>query len=172
MRGTSVGRGGRGRCGPRVRDSHQPHAWSAPMGCGEVVSEGLMRTRPAATVAVGAALALLAATPAFAAVGTTPAPSSTATGPVLNSVQAGSRLYIGGSFTRVDNTAMAGLAALDAATGVRDPGFKADVQGKVYALATDGTTIYIGGSFTSVAAWPGPTSRPSPPRGRSSAAST
>ena len=108
-----------------------------------------MRTRPGATIAVGAALAL-AATPAFAAAGTSPAPSSTAVGPVLNSVQAGTRLYIGGSFTQVDTTAQAGLAALDAATGVRDPAFKADVQGKVYALATDGTTIYVAGSFTSI----------------------
>ncbi|WP_156399872.1 hypothetical protein [Phycicoccus sp. Soil748] len=109
-----------------------------------------MNTRPAAAVAVGAALALVAATPALAAVSPSPAPSSTATGPVYNSVQAGTRLYIGGSFTKVDSAAAAGLAALNATTGVRDPAFKADVVGKVYALATDGTTIFLGGSFTSV----------------------
>jgi hypothetical protein len=109
-----------------------------------------MHTRPGASLVAGAALVLLAATPALAAVGTSPAPSSTAVGPVLNSVQVGSRLYIGGSFTKVDTVAQTGLAALDASTGVRDAAFRADVNGTVYALATDGTTIYIAGSFTSV----------------------
>lgn len=109
-----------------------------------------MHTRPGATLVVGAVLALVAATPAVAAVSTSPAPSSTAVGPVYTSVAAGSRLYIGGSFTQVDSTAQAGLAALDAATGVRDAAFRADVNGTVYAVATDGSTIYLGGSFTSV----------------------
>jgi hypothetical protein len=113
-----------------------------------------MLIRPGATLAVGAALALVVATPALAAVGTSPAPSSTATGPVLNSVQAGSRLYIGGSFTKVDSAAHAGLAALNASTGVRDAAFKVDVTGTVYSLATDGTTIYLGGAFTSVGGVP------------------
>ncbi len=63
-------------------------------------------------------------------------------------------MYIGGSFTRVDSSAQTGLAALDAATGVRDAGFSADVAGTVYALATDGTNVYVAGSFTSVAGVP------------------
>jgi len=113
-----------------------------------------MRARFGAHIAGGAALTLLAVTPAMAAVSSSPAPASTAVGTVLNSVQAGSHLYIGGSFTRVDSSAQTGLAALDAATGVRDAGFSADVAGTVYALATDGTTVYVAGSFTSVAGVP------------------
>ena len=114
-----------------------------------------MRTRFGALIAVGAALTLLAATPAMAAVATSPAPASTAVGgPVLNAVQMGSHLYIGGSFTKVDSSAHAGLAALDAATGLRDPGFSADVTGTVYALATDGTNVYLAGSFNSVGGVP------------------
>lgn len=113
-----------------------------------------MRRRIGAPMVVGAALTILMAAPALAAVRTSPAPSSTAVGPVLNSVQAGSRLYIGGSFTKVDGSAHAGLAAIDASTGVRDPGFRADVTGVVYALATDGTNIYVAGSFTAVAGVP------------------
>lgn len=113
-----------------------------------------MRTRPLAAVALGAALTLVVATPALAAVSRTPAPSSTAVGPVLNSVEAGGRLYIAGSFTKVDNTSHQGLAALDAATGVRESGFRVDVVGTVNALATDGTVIYLAGDFTSVGGVP------------------
>ncbi|MGA8980400.1 MAG: hypothetical protein WB473_14930, partial [Pedococcus sp.] len=113
-----------------------------------------MRTRPLAALALGAALTLVVATPALAAVSRTPAPSSTAVGPVLNSVEAGGRLYIAGSFTKVDNTSHQGLAALDAATGVRESGFRVDVVGTVNALATDGTVIYLGGDFTSVGGVP------------------
>ncbi|MEO7269414.1 MAG: PQQ-binding-like beta-propeller repeat protein [Knoellia sp.] len=109
-----------------------------------------MRTRISAPLVVGAVLAVLTAAPALAAVATSPAPSSTVVGPVLHSVQAGDRLYIGGSFTRVDGSPHAGLAAISATTGVRDPGFRVDVNGTVHALATDGTNIYIGGTFTTV----------------------
>ncbi len=109
-----------------------------------------MRIRTLAALVSSAALTLFVPAPALAAVSESPAPSSTAVGPVLNSVQAGGRLYIAGSFIKVDNSAHMGLAALDAATGVRDPGFSVDVEGTVDALATDGTVIYVAGSFTSV----------------------
>lgn len=109
-----------------------------------------MRVRIGLAMMVSAAAAVLFAAPASAAVSTSPASSSTALGPVLTSVEAGSRLYIGGTFTKVDASSHAGLAAVDATTGLRDPDFRADVNGAVRALATDGTNIYVGGSFTSV----------------------
>src|SRR5688572_3931179 len=109
-----------------------------------------MGGRLGAALSAGAALVLVVATPAMAAVTGSPAPSSTAAGPVLNSVEGEGRLYIGGKFTAVDGRAKAGLAALDAATGVRVADFGADVAGTVHALATDGTNIYVAGSFTSV----------------------
>lgn len=98
-----------------------------------------------------AALTLLLAAPAFAAVSPSPAPSSRTTGPVVAAVQSGARLYIGGKFTAVDGSPAVRLAALDAATGVRDTTFRADVNGEVHALATDGTTVFVGGKFTTVA---------------------
>ena len=113
-----------------------------------------MRTRFVVTSTAGVVLALLAAPPALAAVSASPAPSSSAVGPVLNSVQMGDRLYLAGRFTKVGNSARQGLAALDAATGVVDPGFHADVVGTVNAVATDGTLIYLAGSFTSVGGVP------------------
>ncbi|MFC7486018.1 hypothetical protein ACOCJ7_05780 [Knoellia sp. CPCC 206453] len=109
-----------------------------------------MRSRIGVPLVMAAGAAVLMAAPALAAVGTSPASSSDVVGPVLSSVEAGGRLYIGGTFTRVDTTSHAGLAAVDASTGVRDPGFRADVTGAVRALATDGTNIFIGGSFSSV----------------------
>lgn len=113
-----------------------------------------MRTRFLTATAAGVAVGLMAAAPALAAVSASPAPSSSAVGPVLNSVQAGGRLYIAGSFTQVDSSTHRGLAALDAATGVRDRDFSADVVGTVHAVATDGDVIYLAGSFTSVGGVP------------------
>ncbi len=86
-----------------------------------------------------------------AVLSSTPLSSSHADdGTVYASVQVGSRLFVGGSFTSVDGTPRVRLAALDAATGKLDTSFRADVDGDIRALATDGTTLFLGGKFTRV----------------------
>lgn len=61
----------------------------------------------------------------------------------------GSRIYIGGSFTRVNGQARWGIAALDASTGQLVPGFSPAVGGTgVYALVAQGSMVYAGGLFT------------------------
>ncbi|MEV8250618.1 LamG-like jellyroll fold domain-containing protein [Microbacterium sp. NPDC076768] len=61
----------------------------------------------------------------------------------------GSRIYIGGSFNRVNGEDRWNFAALDAATGELIPQFAPAVGGTgIYAIATAGSTIYLGGLFT------------------------
>ena len=61
----------------------------------------------------------------------------------------GSRIYIGGSFTKVNGETRYSFAALDAATGALVPGFTPSVGGSgVYAISADGGTVYVGGLFT------------------------
>jgi hypothetical protein len=68
----------------------------------------------------------------------------------------GGRLAVGGEFTRAGGTAASGLVALDATTGRRDTGFRADLTQStkgakrwVRALAVSGGHLYVGGGFTS-----------------------
>ena len=61
----------------------------------------------------------------------------------------GSRIYIGGTFNKVNGKDRWNIAALDAKTGELVPGFVPSIGGSgVYALATSGTTVYAGGLFT------------------------
>ncbi|WP_259614120.1 PKD domain-containing protein [Microbacterium paraoxydans] len=61
----------------------------------------------------------------------------------------GSRIYIGGSFNKVNGKDRWNIAAVDAKTGELVPGFVPSIGGSgVYALATSGTTVYAGGLFT------------------------
>lgn len=61
----------------------------------------------------------------------------------------GTRIYIGGSFNKVNGKDRWNIAALDAKTGELVPGFVPSIGGSgVYALATSGTTVYAGGLFT------------------------
>ena len=111
-----------------------------------------MYIRPLLAVATSAALVLGTATAGQAAVlNRTPEPSAHAgNGTVFNSVQVGSRLYIGGSFTSVDGQPRVRLAALDAASGDLTS-FRVDVDGDIAALATDGAgTLFIAGKFNYV----------------------
>ena len=66
----------------------------------------------------------------------------------------GSRLFVGGTFTRVGGQARARLAAVDPATGAVDPNWKASVDRPVLALAASGTKLYLGGNFATVAGQP------------------
>lgn len=111
-----------------------------------------MYFRSVLTATATAALVVGSATVGDAAVlSPTPRSSSHADdGTVYTSVQVGSRLFVGGSFTSVDGTRRGRLAALDAATGRLDTSFRADVDGDVRSLASDGRTLFIGGKFTQV----------------------
>ncbi|GAA2177928.1 hypothetical protein GCM10009847_05930 [Leucobacter tardus] len=61
----------------------------------------------------------------------------------------GSRIYIGGSFSKVNDQPRYNFAALDARTGALLPGFSASIGGTgVYALAADADAVYVGGLFT------------------------
>ncbi|MDX6307010.1 MAG: hypothetical protein QOI06_56 [Nocardioidaceae bacterium] len=102
-----------------------------------------------AAVAVGGAL-LLAAAPPAGAISISPDTSSGTNGRVESSVQVGSDLYIGGTFTTVDGAAHSNIAALDAASGILDASFNVGVNGEVASMAVSGTTLYIAGNFTTV----------------------
>lgn len=71
---------------------------------------------------------------------------------VIKSVAAspdGTRIYIGGSFTEVNEQTRYLFAALDATTGELVPGFSPSVGGSgVYAITASGPTVYVGGLFT------------------------
>ncbi|WP_010533410.1 PKD domain-containing protein [Brachybacterium squillarum] len=61
----------------------------------------------------------------------------------------GSRIYIGGSFNRVNGESRWGIAALDPVTGEVLDDFRPAIGGTgVYSLVADGDTVYAGGLFT------------------------
>ena len=66
----------------------------------------------------------------------------------------GSRLFVGGTFTRVGGQARYRLAAVDPSTGAVDANWKANADRPVLALAVWGTKLYLGGDFTAVAGQP------------------
>lgn len=74
--------------------------------------------------------------------------SPTTNGTVLAMVTDGTTLYIGGSFTTVNSTARARLAALDTA-GALAP-WATGANAVVDALHLRGTTLYVGGAFTTL----------------------
>lgn len=67
-------------------------------------------------------------------------------------VDAGDRLYVGGSFGRIGGRAIGRLAAVSQSTGAVDTGFVPQPSSTVRALtlSDDGTRLYAGGPFTSV----------------------
>lgn len=74
--------------------------------------------------------------------------SPTTNGTVLAMVTDGTTVYIGGSFTTVNSTARARLAALDTA-GALVP-WATGANAVVDALHLRGTTLYVGGAFTTL----------------------
>jgi len=111
-----------------------------------------MYLRSILTATTAALLIVGSATTGNAAViSPTPLSSSHADdGTVYTSVQVGTRLFVGGSFTSIDGIRRVHLAALNAATGRLDTSFSADVDGDVRSLASDGRILFIGGKFTQV----------------------
>ncbi len=63
----------------------------------------------------------------------------------------GTRVYLGGDFTRVDGQPRSHIAAFDTATNALVPTFTPAVNARVRAMAVTGSTVYVGGSFSSVA---------------------
>jgi hypothetical protein len=59
----------------------------------------------------------------------------------------GTKVYIGGDFTRVDGQVRNRIAAFDATTGALLPNIKPNVSYRVKTLAVGGTSLYFGGSF-------------------------
>ena len=67
----------------------------------------------------------------------------------------GTRLFVGGNFTRVGGLARLRLAAVDPNnTGAVDQNWKADANDTIFALSPSGTKLYFGGAFTAVAGQP------------------
>ncbi|HEY3239921.1 MAG TPA: hypothetical protein VGL92_10185, partial [Acidimicrobiia bacterium] len=79
-------------------------------------------------------------------------------GEVFAILPVGNRVYVGGNFTQVRNAGTQavltrrGLFAFDPTSGLVDPGFVADFDGAVEALAAapDGVHIFAGGDFGSL----------------------
>lgn len=59
----------------------------------------------------------------------------------------GTRVYVGGDFTRVDGQVRNRIAAFDTATGALVPAIAPRVSYRVKALAVGGSSLYFGGSF-------------------------
>ncbi|HEX2183350.1 MAG TPA: PQQ-binding-like beta-propeller repeat protein [Rubrobacteraceae bacterium] len=62
----------------------------------------------------------------------------------------GSRLFVGGKFTRVGGLARKNLAVVDPTTGAANEQWSASVNRPVLALAISGSRLYLGGDFTMV----------------------
>jgi hypothetical protein len=82
-----------------------------------------------------------------------------ASGAVYKFVQVGGTMYAGGTFGSVSTAAgvspggtfsRSNIVAFNAATGVISTSFAPNVNGEVWALATNGTSLYVGGTFTAV----------------------
>jgi trimeric autotransporter adhesin len=77
-------------------------------------------------------------------------------GDVFAVTVAGSKVYVGGSFTRIGGHRRNSIAALDernAAASVWNPDPRSDdptIGPRVNALAVSGSEVYVGGQFTSI----------------------
>ncbi|NUU16859.1 PKD domain-containing protein [Cellulomonas humilata] len=63
----------------------------------------------------------------------------------------GTRIYVGGDFTRVNSSARNRFAALDASTGAVITSFNGGANAAVRSIAANASTVYIGGNFNTVA---------------------
>jgi Ca2+-binding RTX toxin-like protein len=66
----------------------------------------------------------------------------------------GSRLFVGGDFTRVGGLTRGRLAAIDPNTGALDSKWRADADNTIFALTVSGGRLYAGGAFKTVAGQP------------------
>ena len=63
----------------------------------------------------------------------------------------GSRLYVGGDFTKVNGSTQERFVVLNRSTGARVTGFNPRPNAAVRAIASTAATIYLGGNFTTAA---------------------
>lgn len=99
------------------------------------------------------ALALVGVEPAGAVLHEKPARTWRTNGRVMAVLPIGDRIYVGGSFTSVIDTAgistpARNLAVFSATTGAADLGFQGGTNGLVTTLSTDGTDLFVGGDFS------------------------
>jgi PKD repeat protein len=66
----------------------------------------------------------------------------------------GSRVYVGGSFTKANGQTRYRIAAYNTATGALDPSFKPAFASQVKAIAVSNSTVYAGGIFDAVGSQP------------------
>ena len=62
----------------------------------------------------------------------------------------GSRLYVGGDFTTVNNVTRQRLVSLVASTGAVDTSFTANANARVTTIAVNAGGLYVGGDFTTI----------------------
>ncbi|MCA1843382.1 MAG: PQQ-like beta-propeller repeat protein [Actinobacteria bacterium] len=62
----------------------------------------------------------------------------------------GTKLYVGGDFTKIGGVSAAKVAVLDLATGKVIKTFKSLVKGRVFSIALSGNRLFVGGDFTEV----------------------
>ena len=63
----------------------------------------------------------------------------------------GSRIYVGGDFTRVNNTGRNRFAVLNASTGALVSGWTGGANAAVRTIVATASTVYVGGNFNTVA---------------------
>jgi hypothetical protein len=106
------------------------------------------------TTAGGAARANLAAVDAVSGSALTSWQADTVgdTPQVLSLAVSGSRLYVAGRYSGIDDAQRRRLAALDTTTGNVVTGFRPVPNGilKAVTVSADGTKVYAGGSFTEI----------------------
>jgi hypothetical protein len=66
----------------------------------------------------------------------------------------GSRLFVGGDFSRINDVVRRTVGAVDGATGALVADWQADTDGVVRALAVSGDRVYVGGPFTTIGGTP------------------
>jgi hypothetical protein len=66
----------------------------------------------------------------------------------LEASEDGSIIYVGGSFTQIGGLFRNRMAAVDAASGIALPGFRANTNKPVWDLLLHGTRLYVAGDFT------------------------
>ena len=69
----------------------------------------------------------------------------------LTAAPDGTRLFVGGNFTKVGTASRLRLAAFSVPTGALVPGFAPQIDAPVQALAATASTLYLGGIFSTVA---------------------
>ena len=81
---------------------------------------------------------------------TTWKPTLNGKGAVITASADGSRIFVGGSFTRVSGVTRNRIVALDARTGVVVSKWNVNVNARIRSMAVYGTKLYFGGIFTTV----------------------